>query len=84
MDEALYARVRKLVAEQLGIDESAIHPESRFKEDLNADSLDVVETVMKLEEEFGVSVGDEDAEKLQSVGDLVKFLEENKGGDGAK
>ncbi len=77
MSQDIFERVRKIVAEQLGIDESEITPESHFIDDLGADSLDTVELVMALEEEFGLEVPDEDAEKIQTVGDVVKYIEEH-------
>ena len=72
---ALEARVREIIAEQLGISEDEIQPESSFMEDLGADSLDVVELVMALEEEFELEIPDEDSEKLKTVGNLVQYLE---------
>jgi len=72
------ARVKKIVAEQLGVAEADIKNESSFVDDLGADSLDTVELVMALEEEFGIEVPDEEAEKLISVGDVIRYIEENK------
>ena len=69
------ARVKKLVAEQLGVEEAVVLPESRFQQDLNADSLDVVELVMKVEEEFEMTVADEEAQEIRTVGDLIAFIE---------
>ncbi len=69
-------RVKKIVAEQLGVAEADIKNESSFVDDLGADSLDTVELVMALEEEFGHEIPDEEAEKLQSVGDVIKYIEE--------
>ena len=69
-------RVKKIVAEQLGVNESEVKNESSFVNDLGADSLDTVELVMALEEEFGVEIPDEDAEKITTVGDAVKYIEE--------
>ena len=74
--ENVEQRVKKIVAEQLGVAEGEIKNESSFVDDLGADSLDTVELVMAFEEEFGVEVPDEDAEKLQAVGDVVKYIEE--------
>ncbi|HWQ13531.1 MAG TPA: acyl carrier protein [Roseiflexaceae bacterium] len=69
------ARLKKIVAEQLGVDESKIVPEARFSDDLNADSLDLVEMIMSLEEEFGVEIPDEDAEKILTVKDALDYIE---------
>ena len=69
-------RVKKIVAEQLGVNESEVKNESSFVNDLGADSLDTVELVMALEEEFGVEIPDEDAEKMKTVGDAIKYIEE--------
>ncbi|HHY50553.1 MAG TPA: acyl carrier protein [Alphaproteobacteria bacterium] len=68
-------RLKKIVAEQLGVDESKIVPEARFSDDLNADSLDLVEMIMSLEEEFGVEIPDEDAEKILTVQDALTYIE---------
>ena len=69
-------RVKEIIVEQLGVNESEVNPEAKFVDDLGADSLDLVELVMALEEEFGVEVPDEQAEKLQSVGDVIKYIED--------
>jgi len=69
--------IKKIIAEQLGVDESEITPESHFIDDLGADSLDTVELVMALEEEFGIEIPDEDAEKIQTVGDVAKYIDEH-------
>ena len=69
------ARLKKIVAEQLGVEESKIVPSARFSEDLNADSLDLVEMIMELEEEFGIEIPDEDAEKIISVQDALTYIE---------
>jgi acyl carrier protein len=68
-------RLTKIVAEQLGVDESKIVPSARFTDDLNADSLDLVEMIMSLEEEFGVEIPDEDAEKILSVQDAIDYID---------
>jgi acyl carrier protein len=68
-------RLKKIVAEQLGVDESKIVPDARFTDDLNADSLDLVEMIMSLEEEFGVEIPDEDAEKIVSVQDAITYID---------
>jgi len=68
-------KVKKIVVEQLGVSEDQVTPEAKFIEDLGADSLDQVELVMALEEEFGSEIPDEDAEKLTSVGDAIKYVD---------
>ncbi len=68
--------VRKIIAEQLGVDEDKIVPEARFIEDLGADSLDTVELVMALEEEFDQEIPDEDAEKIRTVQDAISYIKE--------
>ena len=72
-------RVKQIVAEQLGVDEDQITPEASFMDDLGADSLDTVELVMALEEEFDIEISDEDAEKIQTVQDAVDAIVEKKG-----
>ena len=71
-------RLKEIVAEQLEIDAETITPETRLNEDLNADSLDVVEMLMSLEDEFGVDIPDEEIEKMKTIGDVVEFIEANK------
>ena len=68
-------QVKKIVVDHLGIDESKVVPEAKFIDDLGADSLDTVELVMAFEEEFGSEISDSDAEKILTVGDAVKFIE---------
>jgi len=68
-------RIAKIVTERLGVDESQVKPEATFKDDLGADSLDVVELVMELEDEFDMEISDEDAEKIATVGDAIKYIE---------
>ena len=70
-------RVGKIVAEQMGVDKAKIAAETSFVNDLGADSLDIVELVMELEDEFDVSIPDEDAEKIQTIGQAVKYIEEH-------
>ncbi len=75
MASSVFDRVRERVAHQLGVEEGTIARESSFVEDLGADSLDVVELVMALEEEFEIEIPDEQAEKIVTVGDAVKYIE---------
>ncbi len=82
----VFERVQKIIAEQLGVEESEIKPETSFVDDLNADSLDLVELIMSLEEEFSaegqtVEISDEDAEKIATVQDAVNYIDEH-GGSG--
>ncbi len=70
-------RVKKIVAEQLGVKEDEITPEASFVDDLGADSLDTVELVMALEEEFETEIPDEDAEKIETIQDAVNYIKEN-------
>ncbi len=72
-----YERLKKIIVEQLGVDEAEIKPEASFVDDLNADSLDLVELVMSLEEEFGTEISDEDAEKIRTVQDAVDYVDEH-------
>jgi len=69
------SKVKDIIVEQLGVSADQVKPEAKFIEDLGADSLDTVELVMAFEEEFGIEVPDEDAEKLQSVGNVVTYVE---------
>lgn len=68
-------KIKAIIVEQLGVDESEVTPESNFIEDLGADSLDTVELVMALEEEFGIEISDEEAEKILTVGDVARFID---------
>jgi acyl carrier protein len=70
-------RVKKIVIEHLGVEDGQVKPEAKFIDDLGADSLDTVELVMAFEEEFGVEIPDDAAEKIQTVGDAIKFIEAN-------
>ncbi len=70
-------RLKKSVVEQLGVDEADVKPEASFVDDLNADSLDLVELIMSLEEEFGMEISDEEAEKIKTVGDAQEYIEEH-------
>ena len=72
------AKVKNIIAEQLGVGEDEIKPESNFVEDLGADSLDIVGLVMAMEEEFEVEIPDEEAENIKTVGDAMKYINEHK------
>ena len=73
---AVEERVKKIIVEQLGVEEDDVVPEAKFVEDLGADSLDTVELVMALEEEFDIEIPDEDAEKIQTVAAAIEFIKE--------
>ena len=77
MSEATDARVREIIINELGVEAEKVTDEASFVEDLGADSLDTVELVMAFEEEFGIDIPDEDAEKMRTVGDAIKYLNEN-------
>ncbi len=72
-------RVKEIVCEQLGVSAEEVTPEASFIEDLGADSLDIVELVMALEEEFDIEIPDEDAERIQTIGDATAYLKEKLG-----
>jgi acyl carrier protein len=69
-------RLKKIIAEQLGVDEADVVPQASFTDDLKADSLDLVEMIMSLEEEFGVEIPDEDAEKILTVKDALVYIDQ--------
>jgi len=71
-------RVREIISEQLGVAANEVTPEASFIEDLGADSLDIVELVMALEEEYGMEISDEDAEKIRTVKDVVDYIQAHK------
>ncbi|AEE70461.1 acyl carrier protein [Helicobacter pylori] len=75
---ALFEDIQAVIAEQLNVDATQVTPEAEFVKDLGADSLDVVELIMALEEKFGIEIPDEQAEKIVNVGDVVKYIEDNK------
>ncbi len=72
--EEVYERVKEVLADQLGVDEGDITEEASFQEDLDADSLDLVELIMELEDTFGVKISDEDAQGIQTVGHAVDYI----------
>lgn len=78
-DNTIEEKVKKIIVEQLTVNPDQVTPDAKFVEDLGADSLDNVELIMALEEEFGLEVPDEEAEKLQSVGDVIKYIGANTG-----
>lgn len=76
---AVQDKITEIIVEQLGVKPEEVVPEASFVDDLGADSLDTVELVMALEEEFGIEIPDEDAEKIQTVGDAIRYIEEKAG-----
>ena len=74
-DASIEEKVKNIIVEQLGVSEDQVKPEAKFIEDLGADSLDTVELVMAFEEEFGSEISDNEAEKILTVGDAIKFIE---------
>jgi acyl carrier protein len=76
----LQERVTEIIAEQLGVSKEEIVPEASFIDDLGADSLDIVELVMAMEEEFDIEIPDEDAEKIQTIGDAITYVRERAAG----
>ncbi|TYB31952.1 MAG: acyl carrier protein [Candidatus Mcinerneyibacterium aminivorans] len=78
MDKKILETVKELTAEQLGIEVDEVNEKSSFIDDLGADSLDTMELVLALEDEFGIEISDEETEKLKTVADAVKYIEDNK------
>lgn len=76
-DKTIEQKVKDIIVEQLGVNADQVVPEAKFIEDLGADSLDTVELIMALEEEFSIEVPDEEAEKLVSVGDVIRYIEDS-------
>lgn len=77
MEEKIYAQVKSIVADILAVDEEILTPDTKFRDDLGADSLDLVELIMGFEDEFGGHISDEDARDIVTVGDAVKYLVNN-------
>ncbi len=75
MSNDIAKRVKEIIVEQLGVNESEVNPEAKFVDDLGADSLDLVELVMALEEEYNMEISDEDAEKILTVGDAIEYIQ---------
>ncbi len=78
-EKSIEQRIKDIVVEQLGVNADQVTPEAKFIEDLGADSLDTVELVMALEEEFGSEIPDDEAEKLATVGDVIRYIEDQQG-----
>lgn len=74
----VFEAVKKIIVDRLDVDEASVTMEASFKDDLGADSLDIVELVMELEDEFDLEISDEDAEKITSVGEVVRYIESHK------
>lgn len=77
-DEEIADRVATIISDQLDVEKDKVQPETNFINDLGADSLDIVELVMELEEEFGMSIPDEDAEKIKTVGEAIEYIKQHK------
>jgi acyl carrier protein len=71
------SKVRAIIVDKLGVDDAEVKPEASFTNDIGADSLDTVELIMEFEKEFGLSIPDDKAEKIVTVGDAIKYIEEN-------
>lgn len=76
-DDAIFDKIKDILVEQLGVEEDDVNMDSNFTDELNADSLDIVELVMAMEQEFGISIPDEEAERIRTVGDAVEFVKNN-------
>jgi len=77
MVDNIFEKIKEIVVEQLGVDEEEVTEKASFVDDLGADSLDIVELIMALEEEFDMEIPDEDAEKISTVGDAIKYIKEH-------
>ena len=75
MNQEVYEKIKEIIAELLDVEEDKITPEARFREDLEADSLDLVELIMEFEERFGSEISDEDAQTITTVGEAVSYIE---------
>ncbi len=75
MNQQVFEQVKAIIVDKLGVDAAKVTPEARFREDLEADSLDLVELIMEFEEKFGGEINDEDAQKITTVGNAVDYLE---------
>ena len=82
MDDPIFEKVKAIIVEQLGVDESKVTPEARFREELDADSLDLVELIMAFEEAFGGEISDDEAQKITTVGEAVTYLRSAMAGTG--
>lgn len=78
MDQAVFEQVKAIIIDKLGVDAAKVTPNARFREELEADSLDLVELIMEFEEKFGGEINDEDAQKITTVGEAVAYLESHK------
>ena len=74
----VFDKIKEIIIDELGIDESKVTMDARFREDLGADSLDAVEIIMQIEEEFGVEINEDVIQDMKVIGDIVKYIEENK------
>ncbi|WAH35474.1 acyl carrier protein [Alicyclobacillus dauci] len=79
MANDVFDRVKKIIVDRLSVDEDKVTMEATFKDDLGADSLDIVELIMELEDEFDLEISDEDAEKIATVGDVVTYISNHQG-----
>ncbi len=77
-EQTTFERIKAIIVELLGVDPAKVAPEARFREDLEADSLDLVELIMEFEDKFGSEISDEDAQKITTVGQAVEYLEAHK------
>jgi acyl carrier protein len=75
----VYADIKEIIVDLLGVDEAKVTQEAKFREDLEADSLDIVELIMAFEDKFGREISDEDAQKISTVGEAVSYIEKNMG-----